>query len=252
MAGRRHSSIFGPAFAFAATPAAPSKPRDATLPSPPVSPFRRASTMWSTMDDLRVRANDDIAPDQIDPRSLGPLPSNVLQNIFHEVAEEGGRKDLFNVLVASKAMYNEVQKALYHTLILSPDIPQPTYISPRVALMIRSVKIQLGNPYRAAKHTRWCMELLPRLKNLESIEITGRGWDVSVFESCLPRSWDSYDGITGIKSFKFEGNIDLPLIRFLAAQHDLMELEISSSISVAFSSAEVLETIKRPYPYLSK
>ncbi|KAG8806442.1 hypothetical protein FRC17_004989 [Serendipita sp. 399] len=262
MAARRHSSIFGPAFAEYPAPAQVREP--ALLPTPPISPygrgsisqfsrgsispFSRQSMMWSTLDDMRARACDDIAPDQMDPRTMGRFPSTVLQDVFEHL----DRKDLFNVLVASKAMYNEVQKVLYHTLTLSPDVSQPLYISPRVAPMVRAVKIQLGNPYRAAKHTKWCMELLPRLKNLESIEITGRGWDVSVFESCLPRPWDSYEGITGIRSFKFEGNIDLPLIRFLAAQHELTELEISSSINVPFSSAEVLEAVKRPYPYLSK
>ncbi|KAG8841974.1 hypothetical protein FRB91_004522 [Serendipita sp. 411] len=183
MAGRRHSSIFGPAFAFAATPVAPSKPRDATLPSPPVSPFRRASTMWSTMDDLRVRANDDIAPDQIDPRSLGPLPSNVLQNIFQEVVEEGGRKDLFNVLVASKAMYNEVQKALYHTVAFSSAEVLETIKRPYPYLS----KVTIPHEYAKA-----IIPLAPSLRHLAlSFDSTTTSFDLSKTFTQLPLTIES-------------------------------------------------------------
>ncbi|PVF95441.1 hypothetical protein CPB86DRAFT_590233 [Serendipita vermifera] len=186
-------------------------------------------------------------------RRPASLPVDLYRPILLELAKlPDGRKELLGALTVSKAMAHEVQKIIYHSLTLSPDVPQPAYLSDTVALMVRSVQIRLGNRYRAAKHTRWCMELLPRLLRLEQIDIRGRGWEVSVFDSCLPRTWDSYEGITSVKSFTFDGSIDLPLIRFLAAQRSLSELEIVSSMSVPFSSTEVLEIVSMPYDKLSK
>jgi hypothetical protein len=156
------------------------------------------------------------------------------------------------MLTVSKAMAREVQRIIYHTLIITPDGPRPTFPNERVARMVRSIEIRLGNRFRTAQHTQWCLNLLPQLICLENINIRGRGWEVGVFDSCLPRTRDLYEGVISIRSFTFDGTIDLPVIRFLAAQRDLTELEIVSSMSVPFSSADVLEIVSNPYPNLQK
>jgi hypothetical protein len=154
------------------------------------------------------------------------------------------------MLTVSKAMAREVQRILYHTLIITPDGPRPTFQNEGAARMVRSIEIRLGNRFRTARHTQWCLNLLPQLICLENIDIRGRAWEVSVFDSCLPR--DLYEGVTSIRSFTFDGTIDLPVIRFLAAQRDLTELEIVNSTSVPFSSADVLGIVSTPYPNLRK
>jgi hypothetical protein len=181
------------------------------------------------------------------------LPVELYKPILLLVASApNGRKELMKMLTVSKAMAREVQRIIYHTLIITPDGPQPTFPNDMVARMVHSVEIRLGNYFRTAQHTHWCLDLLPRLLCLETIVIRGRGWEVSVFDSCLPRPWDFYEGVTSIRSFTFDGTIDLPVIRFLAAQRDLTELEIVSSVSVPFSSADVLEIVSTPYPNLRK
>lgn len=163
-----------------------------------------------------------------------------------------GRRALLNLLVVSKAMNREVLQIVYNSLHLNPDTRQPTNLNNDTAEMVRSVHIKLGLRQKAVKHTQWCMSILPRLTRLEKMEIRGRAWEASVFDSCLPRTWDSYEGITGVRSFTFDGSIDLPVIRFLAAQRSLAELEIVGFPIVPFSSADVLEIFSTPFTCLTK
>lgn len=216
--------------------------------------------MFSTLSDgLRSRRLSALfynQPDKPQTRTMAPkilrLPVETYRPILLQLAATSSRAELANAALVSKAMCHEAQRILYHTLTLAPDVPQPTEISDTVARMVRGVSIRLGNRYRAAKHTQWCMDLLPRLIFLEKIDIAGRGWEVSVFESCLPRVWDRYEGVTGVKTFHFDGTIDLPLIRFLAAQPSLAELELASGMMVPFHSSEVVEVVSTPYFHLTK
>lgn len=172
--------------------------------------------------------------------------------LLHLDQDPEGRRALLNLLVVSKAMSREVLQVIYHTLDLNPDKREPIYLNNDTAEMVRSVHIKLGLRQKAVKHTQWCMSILPRLTHLERMEIRGRAWEASVFDSCLPRRWDSYEGITGVRSFTFDGSIDLPVIRFLAAQRSLTELEIVGFPIVPFSSADVVEIFSTPYAYLTK
>jgi hypothetical protein len=96
------------------------------------------------------------------------------------------------------------------------------------------------------------MKALPLFTRLERLEIRGRAWEPDVFEMCLPRAWDSYEGILGVRSFTFDGSIDIPVIRFLAAQKSLCELEIIGFPIVPFMSTEVLALFFTPYANLVK
>ena len=162
-----------------------------------------------------------------------------------------GRQALLNLLVVSKAMSREVLQIIYQSLVLNPDVRYPTHLNDNTAQMVRAVQIHLGIR-QTANHTQWCMETLPRLSRLERMEIRGRAWENAVFEACLPRVWDSYEGIVGVRTFIFDGPIDLPVIRFLAAQRSLVELEIIGFSFVPFSSVDVLELFFKPYPNLTK
>src|ERR1700743_747974 len=96
-----------------------------------------------------------------------------------------GRQALLNLLVVSKAMHREVLQVIYKSLVLRPDIRHPTHLNDTTAQMVRSVQIYLGIRQGTMRHAQWCMETLPRLIRLESIEIRGRAWDTGVFEACL-------------------------------------------------------------------
>jgi hypothetical protein len=181
------------------------------------------------------------------------LPVELYRPILMYLDEtQDGRQALLQALVVSKAMSWEVLQVIYHSLTLNPEVRYPTHLNSDTAQMVRSVQIKLGIRQSSAKHKRWCMKTLPRFTRLERLEIRGRAWEADVFESCLPRAWDSYEGILGVRSFTFDGSIDLPVIRFLAAQKSLCEFEIVGFPVVPFSSADVLELFFTPYVSLTK
>ena len=160
------------------------------------------------------------------PLCMARIPVDLYRPILEYFASEQStsRADLFALLTVSKALSREVQRLLYNSLTLTADKPTPTFTD-ATYLLVRSLKIVVGNRSREAEHIRRCEAILPRLVRLTSLEIRGRAWNMDALEKCLPLP-SGERGIASLRSLALDASLTPSVARFIAAQLQLQELDL--------------------------
>ena len=162
---------------------------------------------------------------------MARVPVDLYRPILEHFAsnQSTSRADLLALLTVSKALSREVQRLLYNSLVLTADKPKPTFTD-ATYLLVRKLKIVVGNRSREAEHVRRCEAVLPRLVRLESLEIRGRGWNMDALERCLPLPGSEH-GIVSLRSLALDASLTTPVARFIAAQPELQELDLVDGMS---------------------
>ena len=180
---------------------------------------------------------------------MARIPVDLYRGILEHFANDPStsRADLFALLTVSKALSHEVERLLYNSLPLTADKPKPTFTD-TTCLLVRNLKIVVGNRSRQAEHIRRCEAILPSLVRLVSLEIRGRAWNMDVLERCLPGSGR---GIVSLRSLALDTSLTLQVARFIAAQPDLQELDLVGGM-VTTVLPEALAALPPVLPALTK
>lgn len=180
---------------------------------------------------------------------MARIPVDLYRGILEHFANDQStsRADLFALLTVSKALSHEVKRLLYNSLTLTADNPKPTFTD-TACLIVRNLKIVVGNRSREADHIRRCEAILPRLVRLVSLEIRGRSWNMDVLERCLPGGGQ---GIVSLRSLALDASLTLPVARFIAAQPGLQELDLVGSMATTVLP-EALAALPPALPALTK
>lgn len=165
---------------------------------------------------------------------MARIPVDLYRPILEYFASDQStsRADLFTLLTVSKGLSREVQRLLYNSLTLAADKPQKPTFTDATCLLVRNLKIVVGNRTREAEHIRRCEAILPRLVRLVSLEIRGRAWDMDALERCLPLPGGER-GITSLRSLVLDASLTPPVARFIAAQPELEELDLVGGMATA-------------------
>jgi hypothetical protein len=182
---------------------------------------------------------------------MARIPVDLYRPILEHFASDHStsRADLFALLTVSKALSHEVQRVLYNSLTLTADKPKPTFTD-ATYLLVRNLKIVVGNRSREAEHIRRCEAILPHLVRLVSLEIRGRGWDMDVLERCLPLPGGER-GISSLRSLALDASLTAPVARFIAAQPGLQELDLVGGMATTVVP-EALAALPPTLPALVK
>jgi hypothetical protein len=185
------------------------------------------------------------------PVIMARIPVDLYRPILEHFAsaQSASRAELLALLTVSKAMSREVQRLLYNSLVLTADKPKPTFTD-ATYLLVRKLKIVVGNRSREAEHMRRCEAILPRLVRLESLEIRGRGWNMDALERCLPLPGSGH-GIASLRSLALDASLTVPVARFIAAQPKLQELDLVSGMATTVLP-EALAALPPTLPALTK
>jgi hypothetical protein len=182
---------------------------------------------------------------------MARIPVDLYRPILEHFASEQStsRADLFALLTVSKALSREVQRLLYNSLTLTADKPKPTFTD-ATYLLVRKLKIVIGNRSREAEHIRRCEAILPRLVRLTSLEIRGRAWNMDALERCLPLPGGER-GIASLRSLALDASLTPPVARFIAAQVELQELDLVGGMATTVVP-EALAALPPALPDLRK
>jgi len=182
---------------------------------------------------------------------MARIPVDLYRPILEHFASDQStsRADLLALLTVSKALSREVQRLLYNSLILTTDKPKPTFTD-ATYLLVRKLKIVVGNRSREAEHIRRCEAILPRLVRLESLEIRGRGWNMDALERCLPLPGSEH-GVVSLRSLALDASLTAPVARFIAAQPELQELDLVGGMATTVAP-EALAALPPTLPALTK
>ena len=182
---------------------------------------------------------------------MARIPVDLYRPILEHFASDQStsRADLLALLTVSKALSREVQRLLYNSLILTADKPKPTFTN-STYLLVRKLKIVIGNRSREAEHIWRCEAILPRLVRLESLEIRGRGWNMDALDRCLPLP-GSEQGIVSLRSLALDASLTVPVARFIAAQSELQELDLVGGMATTVVP-EALAVLPPTLPALRK
>jgi len=182
---------------------------------------------------------------------MARIPLDLYRPILEHFASDKStsRADLFALLTVSKALSHEVQRLLYNSLALTADKPKPTFTN-ATYLLVRNLKIVVGNRSREAEHVRRCEAILPHLVRLVSLEIRGRGWNKDALERCLPLPGGER-GIASLRSLTLDASLTVPVARFIAAQPELQELDLVGGMATTILPEE-LAALPPTLPALTK
>ena len=183
---------------------------------------------------------------------MARIPVDLYRPILEYFASDQStsRADLFTLLTVSKALSREVQRLLYNSLTLAADKPKKPTFTDATYLLVRNLKIVVGNRSREAEHIRRCEAILPRLVRLVSLEIRGRAWNMDALERCLPPPGGEH-GITSLRSLALDASLTPPVARFIAAQPELEVLDLVGGMATAVIP-EALDALPPALPDLRK
>jgi len=182
---------------------------------------------------------------------MARIPVDLYRPILEHFASDQSttKADLLALLTVSKALSREIQRLLYHSLVITADKSKPTFTD-ATYLLVRKLKIVVGNRNREAEHIRRCETILPRLVRLESLEIRGRGWNMDSLERCLPRPGSEH-GITSLRSLALDASLTPPVARFIATQPELQELDLVGGMATTVLP-EAVAALPPSLPALTK
>ena len=182
---------------------------------------------------------------------MARIPVDLYRAILEHFASDQStsRADLFALLTVSKSLSHEVKRLLYNSLTLTADQPKPTFTD-GTYLLVRNLKIVVGNRSREAEHIRRCEAILPNLVRLVSLEIRGRAWNMDTLERCLPLPGGGR-GIVSLRSLALDASLTPQVARFIAAQPELQELDLVGGM-ITTVTPEALAALPPALPALTK